>query len=205
MKKFSLVSLACAAALVVCPAVLSAQETNFTYTFTYGAITATGTLTGSLVAAGEYNIISGTIDLTGSAIDGTGILVPIPADGVFKTGGGTNLFGFGATGFADSNLFPGEDPQINDINGVFLFALGGFNTVTGTGPGNGLAIWSYGPDSNGGFGGNWTFDIGGGASFNATAIPEGAAPPLYLLLAGTACFGAVFFRSRSGFGNHASA
>src|SRR5271166_4662886 len=44
-------------------------------------------------APGEYDLISGTINLTGSAIDGAGILVPIE-NNLFYTGGGTQLFNF---------------------------------------------------------------------------------------------------------------
>jgi hypothetical protein len=212
MKKLSLISLACATALAICPSGLAAQTWDFT--FTYGSVVATGTLTaGSVVAPGEYNITSGTIDVTGSAIDGTGVLVPIPASGVFETGGGTNLFGFGATDFEVSNLYPNQNPQINDVSGVLLFAIGGFNTVTGAGPGSGLAIWSNGPGNYGGFGGNWTFnDLNGGASFSAVLALGGPdnAPPLnaregggallYLLLAGAACWGAVFCTSRTKLG-----
>jgi hypothetical protein len=143
--------------------------------------------------------------VTGSAIDGTGILVPIPASGVFETGGGTNLFGFGATGLELSNLFPNDNPQINDVNGVFLFAIDGFNTVTGAGLGAGLAIWSDGPGNYGGFGGNWAFDDSGGDSFNAVLAPEGGGSFLYLLIAGAACFGAMFLIPRNRLANLAAA
>jgi hypothetical protein len=53
--------------------------------------------------------------------------------------------------------------------GYLLFALGGYNTATGQGPGNGLVIWSDGPGDYGAFGGNWALNIGGGASFSAVA------------------------------------
>ena len=34
-------------------------------------------------------------------------------------------------------------------------------------------------------------------TFNVTAVPEGGAAWMYLLLAGVPCFGAVFFHSRN--------
>ncbi len=128
MKKVFVALLALATALAITP---SAQADTYTYDYTYtdGSLVATGTLTGILAAPGVYDITSGTIDLTGSSMNRTGILVPIPASGVFETGGGTNVFGFinssgnPATGFETSVLFPGEDPQINAIWGDFYSAL----------------------------------------------------------------------------------
>jgi hypothetical protein len=211
MKKFSLALLACATALTISPAVLTAQTWDFT--FTSGSFVATGTLTGTVVTAGEYQITSGTIDVTGasnSSLDGTGILVPIE-NNLFYTGGGTELFNFPspaggsnwASGLEDAVLFPNQDPQLNAQWGALTFAIGGFNTSTGQGPGAGLAIWSNGPDNYGGFGGNWAFNVGSGASFTTTLVPEGGAALLYLLLAGAGCFFAIFFRSRNEVGSPA--
>jgi hypothetical protein len=170
------------------------------------------TLTGTLVAPGQYDLTSGTVDLTGSAMDGTGILVPIE-NNLFYAGGGTELFNFPssaggnnwASGLEDAVLFPNQDPQLNAQWGALTFAIGGFNTTTGTGPRAGLATWSNGPGNYGAFGGNLALNIGGGASFSATEVPEGGATLLYLLLAGAGCFGAMFFRFRNGAGSSASA
>jgi hypothetical protein len=216
MKTFSLISLAIATALAVSPTVVSAQTWDFTFSDSNG-VTATGTLTaGGSVAGGGYSITSGTISLTGATdlnLNGTGILVALPASpgGVFYTGGGTELFNFPAppsglccaTGLEDAVLFPNQNPQINDSWGDFAFAIGGFNTNTGAGPGAGLLIYSNGLDDYGVFGG-----VGyesNGDSFEATLVPEGGAPFLYLLLAGAACFGAMFFSPRNGFRSRASA
>jgi len=208
MKKLSLISLAIATALAISPTVLTAQTWDFT--FTSGSVVATGTLTGTYIAPGEYQLTGGTIDLTGSAMNGTGILVPIE-NNLFYTGGGTELFNFPspaggsnwASGLEDAVLFPNQDPQLNAQWGALTFAIGGFNTSTGQGPGAGLAIWSNGPDNYGGFGGNWAFNVGSGASFTTTLVPEGGAALLYLLLAGAGCFFAIFFRSRNGVGSPA--
>jgi hypothetical protein len=42
-------------------------------------------------------------------------------------------------------------------------------------------------------------------SGSISSVPEGGAFSLYLLLAGAACFGAIFFRSRNTFASHAQA
>ena len=62
MKRFPLALLALAVALAITPAALA---DSFNYTYTDGTLTATGTLSGNLVAPGEYDITSGTIPITG--------------------------------------------------------------------------------------------------------------------------------------------
>ena len=70
MKRFPLALLALAVALAITPAALA---DSFNYTYTDGTLTATGTLSGNLVAPGEYDITSGTISITGGgAVQGSG-------------------------------------------------------------------------------------------------------------------------------------
>jgi hypothetical protein len=178
MKKLSIALFALATAVAIAPA---AVADSFNYTFTYGSTVATGTLTGNQVAAGEFDITGGTITITGSAIDGSGIFVPVLSNGNFYTGGGTILT---FTPLPDTDLYIGTDPQI-DSNGAFLFDL-----TSGAGDGDGLAIWSNSPGNYGGFGGNWTFnDFGGGASFDVTQANAVTPEPSTWLLLGSGMIG----------------
>jgi hypothetical protein len=185
MKK-SLIALFTLATVVAITPALRAD--SFSYTFTDGSLVATGTLTGNLVKAGEFDITAGTITISGSAIDGSGIFVPVQSNGNFYTGGGTILT---YTPLPDTDLFIGTDPQI-DNNGSFTFDI-----TSGPGIGDGIAIWSNSPGNYGGFGGNWTFnDFGGGASFDA--IPESVATPepSSFLLLGSGLLGLAFVAFR---------
>lgn len=179
MKKICSALLALAAALAITPTAKADTLYTYSYTFTDGSLDATGTLTGSLAAPGVYDITSGTIDLTGTSFNGTGIFVPVQSNGNFYVGGGTILT---FTPSPDTDLFPSADPQI-DNNGAFTFEI-----TAGPGKGNGLAIWSNGPDTYGGWGGSYSFidNPGSNGSFDAvydytTVTPE----PGTLLLLGT--------------------
>jgi len=181
MKKLSVPFFGLAAALAIAPAALA---DSFNYTFTDGSVVATGTLAGNKVATGEYDITSGTISITGSAIDGTGIFVPVLPNGNFYTGGGTILT---FTPLPDTDLFIGTNPQI-DGNGAFTFDI-----TSGAGAGDGIALWSNSPGNYGGFGGNWAFnDFGGGASFDATQANAVTPEPSTWLLLGSGLLGLVF-------------
>jgi hypothetical protein len=189
MKKFCPALFAIAAVLATAPTAL-ADTYTFSYTFTDGSLDATGTLTGSLVSPGVYDIASGTIDLTGTSFDGTGVLVPVQSNGNFYDGGGTILT---FSPLPDTDLYPGADPEIDD-NGAFTFDI-----TSGPGVGDGLAIWSNGPDNYGGMGGSWDFvdNPGSNGSFDAvyddaTVTPE----PGSLLLLGTGLLGLAFVAFR---------
>jgi hypothetical protein len=183
MKKLSLALLALASAAAIAPAALA--DSTFDYTFTDGSLVATGTLTGSFVAPGEYDITSGTINLTGTAFDGTGVFVNVLPNGNFSDGGGTILT---FNPLPDTDLFPGGSPEI-DSNGAFTFDI-----TSGAGAGDGLAIWSAGA-GYGGWGGSWDFvDTTGNGSFDATPAP--APEPASLLLLGTGLLGVAFLGFR---------
>ena len=84
---------------------VAAKADTFGYTFTGNdGVVATGFLTGDQTAPGVFDIISGTINMSGAAagLDGPGVFVPNPGAGVFQTGGGTELILNGT----DSLLYP---------------------------------------------------------------------------------------------------
>src|ERR1017187_994492 len=201
MKKFSLISLACAAALVICPAALVGQQYNFTATGVEGNgqdISITAVLTLTSLGGGEYLLTGATgsvLDPWGNTDTITGVatgyvdpfgqdnLVTIPA--AFAAGGSSSLFYFDGNGILLTTNAPGYDVGVSPNeyyqNGNYQFADNGLNgSVTYPIVGN----WPYN-----------TTDV----TVSLTPVPEGGASSLYLLLAGGACFGAMFFFPRSRF------
>jgi len=139
---------------------------SFAYRYTDATgVSATGLLTGTLTAPGEYTLTSGTVTLTGAPpctncgalsgpLDGTGILVSPPPQ-PFQVGRGTELIGL------DNLFFPDTDPQL-DTNGGLSFRMNS---------GLGIGIGGNGPDNYWIFGGNWSLNNNNGI-FIATPIQK---------------------------------
>ncbi len=158
---------------------------NYNYTGTQGE-TAMGTLTGSLVSPGVYDITSGTITLSSvgdPALDATGVFVPVPTTASFNfyTGGGTILTYPAGT---DNRLYPASS-QLIDVYGAFLFSMNGFNVLNGQGnTGFGLTIFSNEPQGPGygAWGGNWALVDYGNGVFSVSAVP--IPPSAFMLVSG---------------------
>jgi len=196
MKKLSLVSLACAAALAVCPAVLLGQSYDFT--ISGSGISATGVLT--VQATGNPSVdeiigISGTYSdgsIVGAAITG---LYPDPSYTPIEDS--NHLFYF-------DNLFDpsGTGGSLDAYGMVFDIAGGDYvGMCSGAGCVDGGHPGPYNlnvVDTTG----NYTHNNSGvGVTFTPLSAPEGGASSLYLVLAGAVCFGAIFFFSRDRFAN----
>jgi hypothetical protein len=211
MKKLSLISLAVAAALAICPAALVAQSFDFTFTSLIppNGDTAIGTLvTGASIGGGGYDITSGAVTLY-SPTNGTetfnlvqGNAIPpgsiTPPPGVFTYDNILYPTGDGSGGYLTNTA----GLLFMDGSSVMQLNLWGNNNTNQYGSGTyNPTDYTYGlwTETNGSWGP--TEDAG---TFTLTAVPEGGASLLYLLLAGGACFGAMFF-SRNRFANLASA
>ena len=146
--KWNLVVLALAVGLTCGTGALA---DTFSFTYVSGGVTASGTLTGTSIGGGVYDITSGTVTLTGAPISGSGSLVLNPnAPGTYNAyvGGGTILT-------YDNLLFQGSNPPI-DSNGL-LFDIGGID----------VNIWGNGPGSFTLFEGNYIFSDSG-----SLTVPE---------------------------------
>jgi PEP-CTERM motif len=174
-KHFALLVVALCFAFAVTPAF---SATVFNYSFTSGALTATGTLTGDLVAPGEFSLTSGTLTLTGVAFSGTGFLVPDTLSPAAETN--TTLAGGGTFITYDDFLFTPGPNQLDD-NGL-LFEINGTS----------FAIWGDGGGVSEGFYSNYVFDGRGTFSANV-ASPE----PGTMMLLGAGLLGLGLIRRRT--------
>ena len=201
MKKFSLVSLAAAAALAISPISLIGQIVDFTATGVEGNgqnISVTAVFTLNNIGGDLYQIVGAT----GSVVD--------PSDHTWGITGVTGYIPYdiccmdnqvtvpdpvpGQPVYEDSNGigFTTNDP--NDPSGpTYGFYVGplGSNTVFADNGVDGTNVWL--PNDA-------TYGITD-ATVTFTYVAEGGAAVLYLLLAGGACFGAMFFFSRNRFAN----
>ncbi len=175
MKQFSLALLAVAAALAISP---SASADSFTFTLSGGLNTASGILTGTLIAPGEWNI-TGAIgfDINGQAAT----VVANPTPGSLNTS-------LGFVNFDDLLMPPPGAPSVTNGGLLFLLADGDYVNIWSVG--DQLYIDTYDPATgwlNNGLNGDPISD-------SITPAPE----PSSLLLLGTGLAGLAFlaFRKR---------
>jgi len=171
MKKLSLISLAVAAALVICPAAF-AQSYDFTFTGAGPGPDATATS-------------SGTLDVVGGVVTGL--------TGTFDS---SNMTLLALNGYAgnDNHFFSSGSPSYFDFAGL-SFEANSIDYNLAYDAGAGTYILNSVSNPVGYLNPNTPIDF---------SVPEGGAALLYLLLAGGACFGTMFF-SRNRFANLASA
>ena len=175
-------------ALVVLVAAFSSSQAAFadvfSYTYTNGAITASGVIDATLLSPGVYGITGGTIAVTGGGAknDGSGVILADPngAGNLYTLQNPPNSGGANLT--IDNLFYPTVDPQLTD-NG-FNYELP--NLLPGGVYGS---IWANGPDNYVLYQGNYSIYQGGG-SF---AAPDGG---MTIMLLGGALVGLETLRRR---------
>jgi hypothetical protein len=193
VKKFSLALLALATALAISPAALADTTFNYTFTGSDGTV-ATGTLVGTpdAIVTGQFDITSGTIDVSAIGVD------------ALFTGTG-NLTATGVNGSDNTLILASPYMSFGGISFSGSFDLGGdfVNIYAGDGSyADGLQegpLGTYIQLSTNSNDGTYS-DVGG--TLDVTATPE----PSSLLLLGTGLLGlaVILFRKQkaSGFTSH---
>ena len=141
-----------------------AYADTFDWTFSGGGVTASGTLTGTPIGGGVYDLTGGTILVSGATENGSGVLVPInPSQGIPSTNHQNNDPFYtlpGDTGGIDftydDQLTLAPNQQLSG-NGL-LFAIGGY----------GINLWGNSSSNYEFFQGFYQVDAQG--SFTATPV-----------------------------------
>ncbi len=175
MKKLSIASFALAAALAISPV---AKADTFSFTFTDGAVSGSGTLTGTLEAPGVWQLLTGS----GTFNDGTNSgPITLQSDPNYPSSALDPYFAFAY----DDQLMLGNGPnQYIDQDGLF-FTFGALDlNLYQSGGGPGTDGW-YESDSNS----NTNGDSAGTFAITSYDISSSVTPePGSFLLLGTGFF-----------------
>jgi len=223
MKKLTLISLAVAAALAICPAALVAQTYDFTFTsptidITNGVITISSTPVPEGGGVSSYDILSVSGNYTDTGVlSGLGIVnVPISLYPAWGTNSSQIL---SVSGWEFDNQFypganaPGTNGAVFDVGGLFMYV--GSSSVSNPYIAN---LWAGNIDGEPGSPNSYTieqgqlgvtnnlgYDTGIGLSnaaatpddsnFNLTRVPESGSLSM-LVLSIVALAGGFFFKAR---------
>jgi hypothetical protein len=226
MKKFSLISLAIASALMISPAMLVGQSTTFNWSASSNGLVGSGTITatpdGSVAGAWDVTGITGTFANSNTSLGNLGFsgnvigLTGYINEDAVPSYSSSNPSGINPTlyyQYDDLLYLAYTSPSINingyPGNGGGQFDPAGlvFNVQTTSGvyeveifqDGSTTSAFVVNPD------GSYDGSNNYGITASNFSVPEGGTALLYLLLSGAGCFGAIFFRSRSGAGSPALA